>query len=103
MLRGDGKQLRFLKNRGERREIDGVREEGDIVKIRLCKIDSEGKARKVVGCSCLVVKVRWKAKPVVEFSLCFLYKFIEVSVNILQDCGEESEGLHIVQEYVKSH
>ncbi|KVI06071.1 40S ribosomal protein S12-like [Cynara cardunculus var. scolymus] len=41
----------------------------------LCKIDSEGKARKVVGCSCLVVK----------------------------DYGEESEGLHIVQEYVKSH
>ncbi|GKC55975.1 kinase-like domain, phloem protein 2-like protein [Tanacetum coccineum] len=37
----------------------------------LCKIDSEGKARKVVGCSCLVVK----------------------------DYGEESEGLHIVQEY----
>nr|GEW25367.1 40S ribosomal protein S12-like [Tanacetum cinerariifolium] len=36
----------------------------------LCKIDSEGKARKVVGCSCLVVK----------------------------DYGEESEGLHIVQE-----
>ncbi|XP_021908467.1 40S ribosomal protein S12-2-like, partial [Carica papaya] len=24
----------------------------------LCKIDSEGKARKVVGCSCVVVKVR---------------------------------------------
>ncbi|OVA10317.1 Ribosomal protein S12e [Macleaya cordata] len=41
----------------------------------LCKIDSEGKARKVVGCSCVVV----------------------------QDYGEESEGLHIVQEYVKSH
>ncbi|CAH1428593.1 unnamed protein product [Lactuca virosa] len=36
----------------------------------LCKIDSEGKARKVVGCSCLVVR----------------------------DYGEESEGLHIVQE-----
>ncbi|KAI3891420.1 hypothetical protein MKW98_014153 [Papaver atlanticum] len=41
----------------------------------LCKIDSEGKARKVVGCSMVVVK----------------------------DYGEESEGLHIVQEYVKSH
>ncbi|CAM8945834.1 unnamed protein product [Rhodiola kirilowii] len=41
----------------------------------LCKIDSEGNARKVVGCSCLVVK----------------------------DYGEPSEGLHIVQEYVKSH
>ncbi|KAF9616656.1 hypothetical protein IFM89_031520 [Coptis chinensis] len=41
----------------------------------LCKIDSEGKARKVVGCSIVVVK----------------------------DYGEESEGLNIVQEYVKSH
>ncbi|KAK8937690.1 40S ribosomal protein S12 [Platanthera guangdongensis] len=41
----------------------------------LCKIDSEGKARKVIGCFCLVIK----------------------------DYGEESEGLHIVQEYVKSH
>ncbi len=41
----------------------------------LCKIDSEGNARKVVGCSCVVVK----------------------------DYGEETEGLHIVQEYVKSH
>ncbi|KAL8056293.1 hypothetical protein ABFX02_04G110300 [Erythranthe guttata] len=41
----------------------------------MCKIDSEGKARKVVGASCIVVK----------------------------DYGEESEGLHIVQEYVKTH
>ncbi|KAL2462776.1 40S ribosomal protein S12-2 [Forsythia ovata] len=41
----------------------------------LCKIDSEGKARKVVGASCVVVK----------------------------DFGEDTEGLHIVQEYVKSH
>ncbi|KAL6531631.1 40S ribosomal protein S12 [Orobanche minor] len=41
----------------------------------LCKFDSEGKARKVVGCSCVVVK----------------------------DYGEESEGLNIVREHVKSH
>ncbi|KAF7136258.1 small ribosomal subunit protein eS12-like [Rhododendron vialii] len=40
----------------------------------LCKIDSEGKARKVVGCSMLVVK----------------------------DYGEETEGLHIVQQYLKT-
>ncbi|CAN0879729.1 40S ribosomal protein S12 [Linum grandiflorum] len=40
----------------------------------LCKIDSEGKARKVVGCSCVVVK----------------------------DFGEESEGLNIVQQHLKS-
>lgn len=41
----------------------------------LCKIDSEGKARKVVGCSCVVVK----------------------------DYGEETEGLHVVQQHIKSH
>ncbi|GKV45384.1 hypothetical protein SLEP1_g52473 [Rubroshorea leprosula] len=40
----------------------------------LCKIDSEGKARKVVGCSCVVVK----------------------------DFGEESTALSIVQQHVKS-
>ncbi|CAN1278233.1 40S ribosomal protein S12 [Linum perenne] len=40
----------------------------------LCKIDSEGKARKVVGASMVVVK----------------------------DFGEESEGLNIVQEHLKS-
>ncbi|XP_061970915.1 small ribosomal subunit protein eS12-like [Populus nigra] len=41
----------------------------------LCKIDSEGNARKVVGCSCVVVK----------------------------DYGETSEGYNVVQEHVKSH
>ncbi|XP_057968522.1 small ribosomal subunit protein eS12-like [Malania oleifera] len=40
----------------------------------LCKIDSEGNARKVVGCSCVVVK----------------------------DFGEETEALHVVQDYIKS-
>ncbi|PKI52325.1 40S ribosomal protein S12-like [Punica granatum] len=41
----------------------------------LCKIDSEGKARKVVGCSCVVVK----------------------------DFGEETEARHVVIEYLKSN
>ncbi|KAK9282385.1 hypothetical protein L1049_005302 [Liquidambar formosana] len=40
----------------------------------LCKIDSEGKARKVVGCSCVVVK----------------------------DFGEETEAYNVVQKFVKN-
>jgi hypothetical protein len=31
--------------------------------LQLCKIDSEGKARKVVGCSCVVVKVADQFPP----------------------------------------
>ncbi|KAJ7962766.1 40S ribosomal protein S12 [Quillaja saponaria] len=41
----------------------------------LCKIDSEGKARKVVGCSCVVVK----------------------------DYGESHSALDIVQQHLKVH
>ncbi|CAI0446830.1 unnamed protein product [Linum tenue] len=43
--------------------------------LMLCKIDSEGNARKVVGCSCVVVR----------------------------DYGEESEGLNVVQEHLKAN
>jgi small subunit ribosomal protein S12e len=41
----------------------------------LCKIDREGNARKVVGCSCVVVK-EW---------------------------GEESEAMNVLLEYFKTH
>jgi len=33
----------------------------------LCKIDKEGKARKVVGCSCVVVKDYGKETPAMDF------------------------------------
>lgn len=48
--------------------------------MQLCKIDSEGKARKVTGCSCVVVKVRtvlkweWKWKCYINSVLpCFIF------------------------------
>lgn len=41
----------------------------------LCKIDSAGKARKVVGCSCVVIKVGC-IKILRTFLLSFLVKFI---------------------------
>eukprot|EP00959_Pyramimonas_sp_CCMP1952_P311805 6525527-Pyramimonas_sp.AAC.2 len=42
--------------------------------LQLCKIDTEGNARKVVGCSCVVVT----------------------------DYGEETEGLNVLTEYLKN-
>jgi len=43
--------------------------------VGLCKLDKEGKARKVVGCSCVVVK----------------------------DWGEENEGHFYLKEYIKKN
>jgi len=39
--------------------------------MQLCKIDSEGKARKVVGCSCVVVKVIALTWFVMHLFICF--------------------------------
>jgi hypothetical protein len=51
--------------------------------MQLCKIDSEGKARKVVGCSCVVVKV--KAHPwnniYLFFFLLIYYSSDEISLD----------------------
>lgn len=51
--------------------------------IQLCKIDSEGKARKVVGCSCVVVKV--KAHPWNDISICFHDKWNDISLFSISD------------------
>jgi hypothetical protein len=71
--------------------------------MQLCKIDSEGNARKVVGCSCVVVKV-----PILLGISC-LYWLVILGLTFLfcftglQDYGETSEGYNVVQEHVKSH
>jgi ribosomal protein L7Ae-like RNA K-turn-binding protein len=46
--------LRILSD-GISKQVDDNKKLGEWV--GLCKIDKEGKARKVVGCSCVVVKV----------------------------------------------
>lgn len=74
--------------------------------IQLCKIDSEGKARKVVGCSCVVVKVR----IVIHRSIFMMFHCNGLSSDLVlhwpvcfQDFGEESDGLNVVQQHIKSH
>jgi small subunit ribosomal protein S12e len=76
--------------------------------LQLCKIDSEGKARKVVGCSCVVVKVAYQSPNFVLQLIILVYlRQYKHDISLFcfnyQDYGEESEGLNIVQEYVKSH
>jgi len=69
--------------------------------MQLCKIDSEGKARKVTGCSCVVVKV------LTVLELKFLSKVLSLhyhylSIVLLQDFGEEHEAYNVVLQHVKS-
>lgn len=44
----------------------------------LCKIDKEGKARKVVGCSCVVVKVSKLPNPVIVFLILLNILFVVI-------------------------
>lgn len=44
--------------------------------LQLCKIDAEGKARKVVGCSCLVVKV---CEPIFVANLAFIFNYVIIA------------------------
>ena len=54
--------------------------------VGLCKIDKEGNPRKVVGCSCVVVKV-------IPHHLSLLL--------IAQDYGEEGEALQVLLDHLK--
>lgn len=84
--------------------------------LQLCKIDSEGNARKVVGCSCVVVKVCSIFTPHVSEESLIHGVFIIVSVSghllesllcfsclLSQDYGEETTALNIVKKHIESH
>lgn len=49
--------------------------------VGLCKIDREGKPRKVVGCSCVVVKVRWYSFNSGNEQYVIVYVLLPVSIK----------------------
>ena len=72
----------------------------------LCKLDAEGLARKVVGCSFVVIKVRAPRRDQGSAARaplqCAARAFAHASRSRPQDYGEESEALGVVQEYLKN-
>lgn len=69
----------------------------------LCKLDAEGLARKVVGCSFVVIKVRCAARSGLRARTpgSALRAAADRASRCSQDYGEESEALGVVQEYLK--
>lgn len=61
----------------------------------LCKIDREGKPRKVVGCSCVVVRVCY------HYNVLFSVDVLITDV-IFQDYGKETQAHDIVFESAKA-
>lgn len=61
----------------------------------LCKFDSTGKARKIVGCSCVVIRVRNQSFP-------FKFNSTLNAYISFQDYGEESPALDALKDYLKS-
>jgi len=64
----------------------------------LCKIDNTGKSRKVVGCSCVVVRVCILQQ--VAYYGC--HTDFNSDCFVFQDFGPESPALDIVKEYVQT-
>ena len=72
----------------------------------LCKLDAEGLARKVVGCSFVVIKVRAPRRDPGSAARALRGALrragAHASLSRPQDYGEESEALGVVQEYLKN-
>ena len=65
----------------------------------LCKIDKEGKPRKVCGCSVVVIKVSL-------YSFFFLQEiehFSKYCLLLLKDFGEESPALDIIKDHLRAN
>ena len=65
--------------------------------VGLCKIDKDGKPRKVVKCSCVVVKVSFCWNKKIDGRM-----LSNTLVFLLQDIGEDTDAWATVQDYIKS-
>lgn len=61
----------------------------------LCKIDKEGKARKVCGSSVVVIKVSYYILPSMRIRFLMSVKFCS------QDFGEETPALDVVKDHLR--
>lgn len=61
----------------------------------LCKIDSAGKARKVVGCSCVVIKV-----GCIKTFLLFLIKSVMIMKSYIKDIIHDLQYICIIKQYM---
>lgn len=65
----------------------------------LCKVDREGVARKVVGCSCVSCSSRGEYRTSIKELITLFPGSVQV---VVKDYGQESEALSVLLEYFAS-